>query len=160
MSALRERWTTFAKVYYNTFGAILSKTPLHLSNSQEFSWHTKQSSKAFGLVHSIPFCRFRISCVPCRTNVKITNSRRNRTVKVPPPLYASSEGFRFDLQPLKHSGASQEPLFLSSVASPDDYELLIKLERETTLDSRQCKGLIAALTQKVSLIQGEDLLYL
>ena len=82
---------------------------------------------------------------------------RNRTINVPPPLYASSEGFRFDLQPLKNKDASPEPLFLSSEASPDDQELLIRLERETTLDSGQCKGLIAGLTQEVGLIQGEDL---
>lgn len=82
---------------------------------------------------------------------------RDRTVNVPPPLYASSEGFRFDLQPLKNKDASPEPLFLSSEASPNDQELLIRLERETTLDSGQCKGLIAGLTQEVGLIQGEDL---
>ena len=118
--------------------------------------HIKQFSKASRLVRSIHSYHFRISCVQSQTSAKIYDPR-NRTVNVPPPLYASSEGFRFDLQPLKNKDASPEPLFLSSEASPNDQELLTRLERETTLDSGQCKGLITGLTQEVGLIQGEDL---
>jgi hypothetical protein len=80
---------------------------------------------------------------------------RNATVNVRPPLYASPEGFRFDLHTLKNEKASSEPLFISSEASPNDHELLLRLERETTLDSGQCKGLIAGLTQELALIQGD-----
>ena len=75
-------------------------------------------------------------------------------VHVPPPLYASSEDFLFDLKRLKRSDASEEPLFLSPKTSHDDKDFLLRLERETTLDSGQCKGFIAALTREVSLIQG------
>ena len=75
-------------------------------------------------------------------------------VHVAPPLYASSAGFRFDLQPLKTGDASPEPLFLSPEASPDDRELLLRLEKETTLDLGQCKGLVTALTREVGLVQG------
>ena len=81
---------------------------------------------------------------------------RSRVIDVSPPLYALSEGFRFDLQPLKHENASPDPLFLSPEASLDDEELIVRLERETTLDSGQCRGLIAGLTQEMALIQGED----
>jgi hypothetical protein len=107
-----------------------------------------------------PFMPFSNILCPLPDERQNYDPRHNQTVKVPPPLYASSEGFQFDLQALKHGGASPEPLFLSSEASPDDHGLLIKLERETTLDFGQCKGLIAALTQEVALIQGEYLLHL
>ena len=106
-----------------------------------------------------PFLPFSNILCPLPDERQDYDPRRNRTIKVPPPLYAS-QGFRFDLQLLKHSGASQEPLFLSSEASPDDHELSGKLEKESTLDSGQCKGLIAALTQEVGLIQGDDRHYL
>jgi Zinc finger C-x8-C-x5-C-x3-H type (and similar) len=106
-----------------------------------------------------PFLPFSSILCPIPDERHNYDPRRNRSLNVPPPLYAS-EGFRFNLQPLKHSGASQEPLFLSSEATPDDPELLRKLERETTFDPGQCKGLIAALTQEVNLIQGDHLLYL
>jgi Zinc finger C-x8-C-x5-C-x3-H type (and similar) len=106
-----------------------------------------------------PFLPFSNILCPQPDERQAYDSRRNRTAKVPPPLY-SLGGFQFNLQPLKNSRAYQGPLFLSSEASPDDHELLGKLERESTLDSGQCKGLIAALTQEVALIQGDDLHYL
>jgi Zinc finger C-x8-C-x5-C-x3-H type (and similar)/RNA-binding, Nab2-type zinc finger len=101
----------------------------------------------------LPFSNILCPTVDERQNFDL----RNRTIKVSPPLYASSEEFIFDLQPLKNKDASPEPLLLSSHASLNDQQLLAKLERETTLDSGQCKGLITALTQEVALIQGEDL---
>jgi hypothetical protein len=81
---------------------------------------------------------------------------RNQVVSVPPPPYTLSEGFRFDLQPLKHRDSSPEPLLLSLDASADDHELITRLTKETTLDSGQCKGLVAGLTQEMALIQGNN----
>jgi len=80
-------------------------------------------------------------------------------IQVRPPLYASTEGFSYDLTPLKHQNSSREPLILSPSSSPDDRELILRLERETTLDFGQCKGLIAALTREMGLVQGKDYTY-
>jgi hypothetical protein len=76
------------------------------------------------------------------------------TVKIQPPVYALSDGFEYDLTPLKKASASPGQLLLSPDASPDDDELLAKLETETTLDAGQCKGLIVGLTRELALIQG------
>jgi hypothetical protein len=82
-------------------------------------------------------------------------SPRNRTMAVQPPLYALTENFQYDLSPLRKDGTSTAPLLLPVYAAPDDsVALLAKLEEETTLDSGQCKSLIAALTQELVLIQG------
>ena len=81
----------------------------------------------------------------------------NPVLSVRPPLYAL--GFRFDLQPLKDKDASAEPLFLPSESSPDDREILAQLEKQTTLDYGQCKGLIAGLTRELALIQGQYFFY-
>lgn len=75
------------------------------------------------------------------------------TVTVQPPLYAMSDGFEYDLTILKASKTTDE-LRLSPDASPDDTELLAKLEMETTLDAGQCKGLMIGLTRELALIQG------
>ena len=104
----------------------------------------------------IPFSEF---LCPLPVERQTYNPRNNRTILVPPPSYATTEGFQFDLTPLKHSEASPEPLLLSLDGPLDDQELLLKLEKETTLDAGQCKGLVAALTREVGLIQG-DILYI
>lgn len=64
-----------------------------------------------------------------------------------------SDGFEYDLTILKASKTTDE-LRLSPDASPDDTELLAKLEMETTLDAGQCKGLMIGLTRELALIQG------
>jgi hypothetical protein len=79
-----------------------------------------------------------------------------RDVSVPSHPYTLSEGFQFNLQPLKHRGSSPEPLLLSRDASSDDQHLITRLMKETTLDSGQCKGLVAGLTQEIALIQGNN----
>lgn len=84
-----------------------------------------------------------------------TYDPNNPTIPVGPPLYAATDGFLYDLKPLKHQNSSPEPLLISPQASPDDQELVLRLERETTLDIGQCKGLIAALTREVGLVQGK-----
>ena len=84
----------------------------------------------------------------------------NSVLSVRPPLYALEHGFRFDLQPLKNKDASAEPLFLPSESSPDDPEILAQLEKQTTLDFGQCKGLVAGLTRELALIQGQQFFYL
>ena len=83
----------------------------------------------------------------------------NPVLSVRPPLYALEHGFRFDLEPLKDKDASAEPLFLSPEASPDDPEILAQMEKQTTLDYGQCKGLVAGLTRELALIQGQYFFY-
>jgi hypothetical protein len=78
----------------------------------------------------------------------------NNVILVLPPLYATSQGFSYDLTPIRKHSHSTEPLLLSPDASPKDTNLALKLEAETTLDAGQCIGLIAALTQELALIQG------
>lgn len=71
-----------------------------------------------------------------------------------PPIYTTKvNGFLFDLEPLKRQKSSSS-LKLSARASTDNRDLLRKLVRETTLDEGQCRGLVAALTQELALIQG------
>jgi len=75
-------------------------------------------------------------------------------VSVDPPFYATRHArFLYDLAPLKPHPSPSE-IQLSPRASPQNDTLLRKLEQETTLDRGQCKGLIAALTQELALIQG------
>jgi len=100
-----------------------------------------------------PFLPFSNLLCP-KPDERLTYNPSNPRVHVTPPLYASSARFQFDLQPLKTSDASPEPLFLFAEASPDDQELLMRLESQTTLDFGQCKGLVAALTREVALVQG------
>lgn len=100
-----------------------------------------------------PFLPFADFLAP-KADERQAYNRRNQVVNVAPPIYALSEGFQFDLKPIKHGNASPEPLFLSPYASPDDQELLSRLERDTTLDYGQCEGLVAALTRELALIQG------
>lgn len=83
------------------------------------------------------------------------NRSRNPSVIMAPPEYARSRRFdRYDLAPLKRDLNLSTPLHLSPQTSPNDRDYLRKLEKNTTLDSGQCKGLVTALTQELALIQG------
>jgi hypothetical protein len=100
-----------------------------------------------------PYLPFANLLCPVASDLKPYDQLFN-TVKIQPPLYALSDGFEYDLTPLKKDSASPAPLLLSPDASPDDEGLLAKLENETTLDAGQCKGLVVGLTQELALIQG------
>lgn len=91
-----------------------------------------------------------------RTDERQVYDHRHPIVEVRPPLYALSPGFEFDLAPLRSGAASNRPLMLPPNASPDDVDLLERLEAETTLDAGQCKGLIVGLTQELALVQGSS----
>lgn len=100
-------------------------------------------------------------CLPfsnmlCSTFNQLQPNRiRHPSVIIAPPVYARSRRFdHYDLAPLKRDLNSSTPLHLSPRTSPNDRDYLRKLEKNTTLDSGQCKGLVAALTQELSLIQG------
>jgi len=83
-----------------------------------------------------------------------TNQSEADIVSVDPPFYATrNPGFLYDLAPLKPRLSPSE-IQLSPRASQQNDTLLRTLEQETTLDRGQCKGLIAALTQELALIQG------
>lgn len=79
---------------------------------------------------------------------------RDQTISVRPPLYALSENFEYDLTPLMRDINPSTPLRLSPQSSIDDTDFHRKLAEATTLDLGQCKGLVAALTQELALIQG------
>ena len=100
-----------------------------------------------------PYLPFANLLCPAPSDLKPFDRLFN-TVKIQSPLYAMPDGFEYDLTPLKKASASPDQLLLSPDASPDDEELLAKLENETTLDAGQCKGLIVGLTRELALIQG------
>lgn len=82
------------------------------------------------------------------------NSLPSRVLLVDPPVYATlSKKFKYDLAPLKRH-KPRSPLVMSPHTFEHHQSLLWRLEHETTLDRGQCKGLIAALTQELALIQG------
>lgn len=70
-----------------------------------------------------------------------------------PPAYAREPGFEFNLDPVMVRESSDHPT-LSPGTSSDNTAIITYLEENTSLDHGQCKGLIAALTQEVSLLQG------
>ena len=71
--------------------------------------------------------------------------------KVPPPLYARSQAFHFDLEPILTD--TDEPLILTPT-NCEDTEMTQKLAERTSLDRGQCEALIAALTREFALIHG------
>jgi len=71
--------------------------------------------------------------------------------KVPPPLYARSQAFHFDLEPILTD--IDEPLILTPT-NTEDTEMTQRLAERTSLDRGQCEALIAALTREFALIQG------
>ena len=74
------------------------------------------------------------------------------SIVIPPPAYTRSKRFHhYDLTPL---GKSSATLRLSPNTSLSDEGILRKLEKNTDLDVGQCKGLVAALTQELALVQG------
>ncbi|KAI5818042.1 hypothetical protein BZA77DRAFT_244218, partial [Pyronema omphalodes] len=70
-----------------------------------------------------------------------------------PPAYAREADFEFDLSPIM-SNWSSDCSTLSPGKSSDNSAIIAYLEDNTSLDHGQSKGLIAALTQEISLLQG------
>ncbi|KAL2850542.1 hypothetical protein BJX68DRAFT_275792 [Aspergillus pseudodeflectus] len=66
---------------------------------------------------------------------------------VPPPVYAASQGFSFDLKCLMKDGSSLQ----LHTSRPFDLE---KLQKNTTLDNAQAEALVRTLQRKIGLIQG------
>lgn len=71
-------------------------------------------------------------------------------VNVPPPLYARSPGFSYDLKPILKD--PEDGLFLD--VSADNSTIPHELNERTSLDRGQCEALITALTREFALIQG------
>ncbi|KAL5118296.1 hypothetical protein ACEQ8H_003806 [Pleosporales sp. CAS-2024a] len=71
---------------------------------------------------------------------------------IPPPLYARLAGFRFALNAITkdpNSSLCVDPTL------PKDYNgLLDEIEAQTSLDSGQCRALVAALMREFAFIQG------
>jgi hypothetical protein len=70
---------------------------------------------------------------------------------VPPPIYARSPEFTFDLKPILDD--ANDAFFLNP-ASADDPNISDELDRRTSLDKGQCEALVTALTREFALIQG------
>ncbi|KAI6373349.1 hypothetical protein MCOR31_003262 [Pyricularia oryzae] len=71
---------------------------------------------------------------------------------IPPPEYARTSGFKFQLDTI---ATDREPLELDPSSSLVDHEELLRvLESRTGLDRGQCEGLSGALTREYALIQG------
>ncbi|KAL3439805.1 hypothetical protein BJX65DRAFT_317439 [Aspergillus insuetus] len=68
---------------------------------------------------------------------------------VPPPIYAASQGFSFDLKCLTKDGSSLK--LHGSRARPFDLD---KLQKNTTLDNAQAQALVRTLQRRIGLIQG------
>ncbi|OOG00383.1 hypothetical protein ASPCADRAFT_511396 [Aspergillus carbonarius ITEM 5010] len=68
-------------------------------------------------------------------------------VDVPPPVYAASHGFSFDLKCLMEDGSSLNVQH----AQPVDLE---RLQRQSTLDDAQAAALVSTLQRRIGLIQG------
>ena len=85
---------------------------------------------------------------------------KSKTVLVEPPSYATSAGFMYDLRCLKRDQNSEAILLLSPYSTVDDLDLVKSFEAQTNLDTGQCRGLIAGLTQELALVQGLSFLSL
>jgi hypothetical protein len=83
-----------------------------------------------------------------------TDSRENLAAAPPPPRYAQSDGFAFDLSSILRHPTAQELKLGVAEASDDDKSLIDRLETLTTLDRGQCRALLYALTHEFALIQG------
>lgn len=77
----------------------------------------------------------------------------NAEIHVPPPLYARSPEFSFDLKPILVD-PSKNLTFNPTSGHQDMLDTLDKLQEFTHLDEGQCKALINALTSEFALIQG------
>jgi hypothetical protein len=71
---------------------------------------------------------------------------------IPPPLYARSTRFTFPLKAITNGADSN--LSIDATSSPNDKELLKKIESVASLDRGQCQALLAALTREFAFIQG------
>jgi hypothetical protein len=70
--------------------------------------------------------------------------------RIPPALYARTEGFTYDLQPILNDTAD----VLALNPRSGGHDLLSRLEQAAPLDQGQCEALITALTSEFALIQG------
>lgn len=77
----------------------------------------------------------------------------NADIYVPPPLYARSSGFSFDLKPIL-VGQLSNLTFKPISDHQHVLDTLDKLQESTHLDEGQCKALINALTSEFALVQG------
>lgn len=75
---------------------------------------------------------------------------RDAEIHVPPPPYARSPTFSFDLKPILADLSNN----LAFEPSSDHEEMLDKLQEFTFLDEGQCKALINALSSEFAFIQG------
>ena len=82
------------------------------------------------------------------------DSRRNVVAAPPPPRYAQSDGFAFDLSSILRHPTTQELQLRVAESLDDDESLIGRLEALTTLDRGQCRALVYALTREFALIQG------
>lgn len=78
---------------------------------------------------------------------------RDAEIQVPPPLYARSPDFSFDLKPILVD-PSNRLTFNPTSDHQDMLDTLDKLQESTLLDEGQCKALINALSREFALIQG------
>ena len=72
-------------------------------------------------------------------------------VLVPPPLYARSSSFAFDLSPILRKSAT--PLTFSPATS-DVTNTVSELQERSCLDLGQCEALLSAMGSELALIQG------
>lgn len=82
------------------------------------------------------------------------DSRRDVAAAPPPPRYAQSDGFAFDLSSILRHPTAQELELRVAESLDDDESLIGRLEALTTLDRGQCRALVYALTHEFALIQG------
>ena len=76
---------------------------------------------------------------------------RRLSLQSPSTLYARSQAFHFDLEPILTD--TDEPLILTPT-NAEDTEMTQKLAERTSLNKGQCEALIAALTREFALIKG------
>ena len=89
---------------------------------------------------SIPFSRYICAQAPLNN------------VEIRPPKYASTPGFRFELQGVAKPGESIDPLDVHNPASIA--RARAQLQRSSVLDPSQADSVVDSLTREVSLIQG------
>jgi hypothetical protein len=99
---------------------------------------------------SLPFSQW---ICPDSESIRDVNSDSELSVAVPPPAYARSPGFSFDLSAILNQSANKLELPVSDSAA-QNLEFITALEVHTSLDRGQCEALISALTQEFALIQG------
>ena len=98
----------------------------------------------------------RLSRLPFRQwilpDLVVTANDGAKAFDVPPPIYARSRGFRFNLKPILKTHGDE--FSIDPRSSPNDIHTINELERRTTLDHGQCQALAAALCREFAFIQG------